>query len=45
MDFCNISRKGRKRREELCGSDNHVEYENWSVKSNRKKGLSQTRIE
>ena len=43
--FAIYREKGVKRREELCGSDSHLEYESWSVKSNRKKGLSQTRIE
>ena len=43
--FAICREKGVKRREELCGSDSRVEYESWSVKSNRKKGLSQTRIE
>ena len=43
--FAIYREKGVKRREELGGSDSHLEYESWSVKSNRKKGLSQTRIE
>ena len=43
--FAIYREKGVKRREELCGSDSHLEYESWSVKSNRRKGLSQTKIE